>query len=118
MANTSGRKPLRAIKILHTLVWVFFVVCIVAIPVSAANGRFRVAGTFIAVVFLEVLVLALNRWRCPLTVVAERYSEDRSDNFDIYLPEWLARNNQVIFGLFYLFGILFTIAEWLRTKVQ
>ncbi len=109
---------LRAIKLLHTLVWFFFVACIVAIPVSAASGRFSAAVGFIAIVLIEVLVLAFNRCRCPLTLVAERHTGDRSDNFDIYLPEWLARHNQVIFGLLYLFGVLFTIAEWFRTQVQ
>jgi hypothetical protein len=29
--------------------------------------------------------------RCPLTGIAARYTDDRRDNFDIYLPPWLAR---------------------------
>ena len=77
--------------------------------------RVGVAGVLIAVVFLEVLVLVVNSWRCPLTDIAARYTDDRRDNFDIYLPEWLARHNKVIFGLLYLFGIVVTIAEWIRT---
>lgn len=32
--------------------------------------------------------------------------------FDIYLPEWLAPQNKLIFGLLYLFGILITAALW------
>ena len=34
-------------------------------------------------------MLVVNRWRCPLTSAAERYTTDRRANFDIYLPEWL-----------------------------
>ena len=46
----------------------------------------------------EVGVLLLNRMRCPLTTIAARYTDDRADNFDIFLPRWLARHNQRIFG--------------------
>jgi hypothetical protein len=58
-------------------------------------------------VAVEVLVLAFNRWRCPLTDVAARHTSDRRDNFDIYLPEWLARHNKVIFGTLYVAGLAF-----------
>jgi hypothetical protein len=50
-------------------------------------------------------VLAANRMRCPLTDLAARYTEERADNFDIYLPLWLARHNQRIFGTLYVVGM-------------
>ena len=102
------------IKIVHTLVWAFFASCIVAIPVFAWRGQFRTAAVFIGVVFLEVLVLLVNRWRCPLTNVAARYTADRRDNFDIYLPEWVARHNKTIFGAIYIAGIVVTVVLWSR----
>jgi hypothetical protein len=34
----------------------------------------------------ETVVLVLNGWRCPFTGVAARYTDDRRDNFDIFLP--------------------------------
>lgn len=113
-AADPGSRPLRAIKLLHTVVWAFFVACIVAIPVCAWTGKLGAAGLFILVVLGEVAVLALNRWRCPLTDVAARYTEERADNFDIYLPEWIARHNKTIFGGLYVAGIVVTIVEWLR----
>ena len=72
---------LRAIKMLHTLIWAFFASCIVAIPIVAWARRFDVAIVLIAVVFVEVLVIAFNSLACPLTAVAGRYTEDRRDNF-------------------------------------
>ncbi len=108
---------LRAVKVAHTVVWTFFAGCIFAIPVFALRGDVRRAAVFIGVVFVEVLVLVLNRWRCPLTPVAARYTEDRRDNFDIYLPEWLARHNKVIFGALYVAGIILTLARWVRAPV-
>jgi hypothetical protein len=107
-----GASSLRTVKLVHTIVWAFFASSIAAIPVLAAAGRYPPAFIFIGIVFLEVLVLLLNRWRCPLTNVAARYTDDRRDNFDIYLPEWLARHNKLIFGLLYVLGSLFAVARW------
>jgi hypothetical protein len=112
MATRSTTRSLRTIKLVHTVAWAFFAGCIFAIPIYAWMRRTGVASVLIAIVLFEVLVLAVNRWRCPLTGVAARYTEDRRDNFDIYLPLWLARNNKIIFGLLYLFGILVTIARY------
>jgi hypothetical protein len=103
---------LRAIKFLHTVVWAFFAGCIMAIPILAAMRHYTDALVLIGVVMIEVLVLVINRLRCPLTDVAARYTSDRSDNFDIYLPLWVARHNKVIFGLLFLAGLLFTFARW------
>ena len=57
-------------------------------------------------------MLALNRWRCPLTAVAARYTAQRRDNFDIYLPNWLAAHNKVIFGILYVAGCAFAFLRW------
>jgi hypothetical protein len=69
----------------------------------------------IAIVTGEVLVLVWNGMRCPLTPVAGRFTEDRRPNFDIYLPEWLARYNKEIFGTLYAGGIVYALALWLFT---
>jgi hypothetical protein len=104
---------LRAVKILHTFVWAFFVACILAIPLFTTLARFRLAALFVAIVALEVAVLAFNGMRCPLTDVAARYTDHREANFDIYLPEWLARNNKAIFGALYVIAGVFLLARWL-----
>ncbi len=104
---------LRAVKIVHTLVWAFFAGCILAIPVFCFLRQYGRAAVLIGIVFVEVLVLAWNQMRCPLTDVAAKYTGDRRDNFDIYLPLWVARNNKLIFGLLYLAGILLTVAGWI-----
>ena len=44
--------------------------------------------------------------------VAYSWNGDRRDNFDIFLPAWLARYNKVIFGSLYLAGIAITVARW------
>jgi len=103
---------LRAIKIVHTAVWVLFAGCILAIPFFAWRHDFTSALILIAIVSVEVAVILANHWHCPLTGVAARYTQDRRDNFDIYLPLWLARYNKQIFGLLFLAGLLFTLSAW------
>ncbi len=54
--------------------------------------------------------LAFKSSRDP--VLASRSTDDRRDNFDIYLPLWLARHNKVIFGTLFAAGLVFTAALW------
>lgn len=108
----SPQASLRAVKIIHTIAWAFFAGCILAIPVFSWRNEFDVALGLIAIVFVEVLILLVNRWHCPLTNVAARYTDDRRDNFDIYLPLWVARYNKEIFGSLFFVGLLYTLAKW------
>ena len=109
---TSAVNALRTVKVVHTLAWAFFAGCIVSIPYFAWRQQFEVALILIAIVALEVAVLLANRMRCPLTGVAARYTDDRRDNFDIYLPLWLARYNKHIFGTLFVLGIAYTLIQW------
>jgi hypothetical protein len=104
---------LLTVRIIHSVVWLFFVGCIVAIPIAGWLRRFDVAAMAGGLVLVEVVILALNRWSCPLTAVAARYTEDRRANFDIFLPLWLAQHNKEVFGGLFVAGALFTLALWL-----
>jgi hypothetical protein len=101
------------VRTLHTIIWAFFVGAILAIPLFAWQGRFTLAFLFAGIVMVEVAILAANRMRCPLTDVAARYTDDRRDNFDIYLPLLVARYNKHIFGPLYVAALLFTLLRWL-----
>lgn len=108
----SPQASLRAVKVVHTIAWLFFAGCILAIPVCTWRRQFGVAFVLIAVVFVEVFIISANHWRCPLTDIAARYTEERRDNFDIYLPLWLARYNKEIFGSIFFLSLLYTLAAW------
>lgn len=94
----SRARALTAVRAAHTAIWAFFASSIVLIPIATLRGEFVAALWMSVFVWGEVLVLLLNRMRCPLTDIAARYTADRADNFDIWLPRWLARHNQLIFG--------------------
>ena len=83
------------------------------IPITAAQDQFLWAAGLSGLVLVECAVLAINRGRCPLTDLASRYTDERSDNFDIYLPLWLARSNKVIFGTLFALGELYLLVRWL-----
>ena len=110
---TPDARSLRRVKVAHTVIWALFAACIVAIPPLAWLARDREAVALILVVLVEVLVLIANGGHCPLTAVAARYTTDRRDNFDIYLPQWLARYNKLIFGSIYLFGVAVFFGRWI-----
>jgi hypothetical protein len=109
---------LRAVKVVHTAAWALFAGCILAIPVYVSQNRFDWVRGLIAIVSFEVVVLCLNSWRCPLTAIAARYTDDRRDNFDIYLPNWLARHNKLIFGLIFTGGLVFAWIRWRTVSSQ
>jgi hypothetical protein len=104
-------KSLRAVKVVHTIAWAFFAGCIMALPAAAWARRFDIAWILIGLVTVEVLILLANGFRCPLTAVAARYTDDRRENFDIYLPLWLARYNKQIFGTLFVAGVVYTFLQ-------
>ena len=116
MPADRAARALTVVKALHTLVWALFAGCIVAIPVASPQGRHSAAAVLIAIVAVEVIVLVANGFRCPLTAVAARYTDDRRANFDIFLLEWLARHNQAIFGTLYVAGCALALARWMLAK--
>ncbi len=119
-AEPGRHRPaaLLAIKIVHTLAWAFFAGCIVAIPVVSWFGHHTAVAWLIGIVFVEVAILLINGWRCPLTILAERFTHERHDNFDIYLPPWLARHNKRIFGALFCLGLVFAYAQWAGATAQ
>ena len=86
--------------------------CVLAIPIAALVGDLKLTGILLAVVGLEVATLAFNDGRCPLQDIAARYTDDRSGNFDIYLPAWLAARTMIIFGPLLLAGIAIAAFRW------
>lgn len=63
------------------------------------------------IIALEVITLLIFKLSCPLTVIARRYSDSQKDNFDIFLPNWLARYNKHIYTLIMIIIIAITIYQ-------
>jgi hypothetical protein len=104
----SGK--LLAIKFLHTLIWLFFVMVIFYILFSGISNKIN-SLTWIAIglVILEGIVLLIFKMFCPLTIWARKYSDSTKDNFDIFLPNWLAHYNKIIFTTIYIVGAVLVL---------
>lgn len=90
--------PLILIKTLHTAIWLFFnVVIFYMLYAVIANRIDKWIWTGYVLVGLEGLTLLVFRYYCPLTLIARKYSDSTKDNFDIYLPEWLAKYTKLIY---------------------
>ena len=101
------------VKVAHTAIWAFMVSAILALPFFGWTRHFGLAVFVTTLVTGEGVVLTLNGGHCPLTNIASRYTTDRQDNFDIYLPLLLARYNKQIFTALFLAGEAVVAARWL-----
>jgi len=92
-------KKLFYLKITHTIIWVFYVLLFFYILYAAIINRLDVYF-WIAVGFeiIEVIILAIFKGICPLTILGRNYTDNPEVGFDIYLPKWLAKYNKIIYG--------------------
>ncbi len=95
------------IKILHTAIWIFFNIVIFYLLYAVMLNKIDIyVWLGIASVLFEGLVLLLFKAKCPLTIVARKYSDSTKENFDIYLPNWLAKYNKLIYTSIFCFVLL------------
>lgn len=109
-------KPLTLIKLLHTIIWVFFNVVLFYLLYAVITNRIdHWVWICIGLVVLEIITLLVFKWFCPLTVWARKYSDSSRHNFDIYLPEWLAKHNKLIYGVMFSLSLLILLVRLLLT---
>jgi len=103
--NTENKK-LVLIKLIHTIIWLIFVIAIMYVCYAGALNKVnRFVWYCVGAILLEFIVLLLNKWKCPLTSLARKYSNNHSINFDIFLPECLAKYNKILFSIIFFVGI-------------
>jgi hypothetical protein len=103
------------VKIIHTLVWIFFNIVIFNMLYLVILNKLDTwlwlgYGLFI----LEGFTLFIFKCSCPITNIARKYSISSKDNFDIYLPNWLAKNTVLIYTTILAIVILLTIYQLLK----
>ncbi len=103
---------LSLLKTMHTIIWALMAGSNFLAFYFAFIGRFDawflVPASLVA---LEIFIIAINCWRCPITKIAEKYTQERKANFDIYLPEWLAKYNVRIFGVLMVVEVLIVLTK-------
>ena len=110
----SDESKLKLIKLVHTVIW--FIMALASIYILYAGiTKTKSLWLWISIGLLcfESLILALNKWTCPFTPMAMKYTTDRADNFDIYIPNIVAKYNKVIFGTIFIIGLALVIYNML-----
>jgi hypothetical protein len=97
---------LTSIKIIHTIIWVFFNVVLFYLLYAVIIDKIdKWVWMGVGMILVEGVVLLIFGMKCPLTVIARKYSDSSKDNFDIYLPNWLAKYNKLIYTSIFIFII-------------
>jgi hypothetical protein len=106
----NGNLKLTLIKILHTTIWLFYnVVIFYLLYAVIVNKIDRWMWSCIGLIVLEGIILIVFRSICPVTLIARKYSNSQKPNFDIYLPNWLAKYNKEIYTTIFLVAIAILI---------
>lgn len=102
----SANHKLILVKLLHTLVWIFFnVVIFYFLYAVIVNKIDKWVWICLGLIILEGLILMVFNKMCPITLIARKYSDSTDHNFDIYLPNWLAKYNKLIYTTIVLIGV-------------
>jgi hypothetical protein len=89
----NNTKKILILKVVHSVIYWIMVACLLYILYCAVARRYDwTLGVAVGFILVEALALAVNRFRCPLTTLAERWGSDHGAITDIFLPPWLARN--------------------------
>jgi hypothetical protein len=111
LKSLSDADKLNIIKIIHTAVWCVFVAAILYVLYAGIFDRVTWLAWFcIVAVFIEAIVLLINKWRCPFTLLGYKYTSTHNIGFDIFLPSWLAKHNKIIFSSLFFIG--FALVLW------
>lgn len=109
----SARTKLLLIKLLHTAIWAVLGSVVFYILWSGISGHISMYSWWaVVIILIEGVVLLRFKGSCPLTGIARRYTNATNDNFDIFLPELLARYNKHIFTTLYLAGLLLMVLRY------
>lgn len=107
MQIADNAQKLVLIKILHTAIWVFFNVVLIYLFYAVFTNQIGWLFWLGIIAYVsEFLILLLYGWNCPLTFWARRYSDSERDNFDIYLPNWIAKYNKTIYSILMIILII------------
>ena len=105
-----NKSKLICIKVIHTVIWLFFNVVIFYMLYAVIINKIDTWVWIGYILFaLEGLTLLAFKFFCPLTIMARKYSDSQQANFDIYLPNWLAKHNKLIYTSLLVVIIIITI---------
>ncbi|GBO51508.1 hypothetical protein APA_472 [Pseudanabaena sp. lw0831] len=113
--GTLIQTKLALIKIIHTAIWIFFNFVIFYMLYAAIANKLDIwLWISYGFVFLEGLILLAFKSHCPLNLMARKYTSSTNVNFDIYLPDWLAKYTKLIYTTIFVIVITITFYQLLN----
>lgn len=114
----ESETKLTLIKAIHTLIWIFFnFVIFYMLYAAIANKLDFWLWVGYGFVLLEGLILLTFKSHCPLNLLARKYSNSPKDNFDIYLPNWLAKYTKLVYTTIFALILTITIYQSLNKEI-
>jgi hypothetical protein len=106
----NSNQKLTLVKSVHTLIWIVFNVVIFYMLYAVIRNKIDIwVWLGYGLVLLEGMILLAFKFFCPLTLIARKYSDSKKDNFDIYLPNWLAKYTKLIYTSIMVIILILTI---------
>ncbi|WP_310558417.1 hypothetical protein [Flavobacterium sp.] len=103
----NSQTKLILIKTIHTIIWIFFNLVLFYMAYEVFTNKIdNFIWIGIGLIGFEFIILLFFKMMCPLTIMAQKYSNSAKENFDIYLPNWLAKYNKQIYTAFFIIIIL------------
>jgi hypothetical protein len=101
------------IKLLHSIVFLFMMVCLFYMIYCSVTGTYNIALVVAAgTIFVEAAILTFNRWRCPFTVWAENNGAKNGAVTHLFLPRWLAPHTFKIVGVLYAVSVVWLVIRY------
>ena len=105
------------IKLGHSLIYLFMSFCLgylfYAGITATYDWKLIVA---IGMILLEIIVLSLSGWRCPLSTWARKLGDETGNDLlsDYVLPDWLAKLTIPFCSFVFISGLVLVIISYLR----
>ena len=97
------------IKSIHLTLFILMCICLFYILYCAITSTYDwTLLTAIVIILINGLSIVLNRGRCPLTTLAEKYGAENGAVTHLIMPKWAAR---YVFKFFTLVAVIEVI--WL-----
>lgn len=106
------------IKFFHTLVFFFMAACLIYILYCGLTATFNCfLVVAISAILTEGIVLICNGWRCPFTMLAQKYGAVKAGVTDLFLPACISKHtfkvSTVLFaGELILLAVRYCLRVW------
>lgn len=98
------------IKFIHTCIWIFFNIVIFYLIYAVTTDKIdKWVWICIGLIAMEGVILLVFKNICPVTLIARKYSASEKDNFDIFLPNWLAKYNKQIYSVIVMIALVILV---------